>query len=76
MYFFIQVIFGKKIYIDWVELIADRLHEGLSYFSKKNLYMSSYLLYCLAHGRPWPGLYREAWVDNIKICEYHPYLQQ
>lgn len=76
MYFFIRVILGDKRYIGWAELIADKLHEGLSCFGNKNFYMSSYLLYWLACTRPWSGLYHEAWIDGIKTYEYHPHLQQ
>lgn len=75
MYFFVQVIFGEKRYIDWAELIAKRMHEGLSYFGNKNFYMSSYLIYCLACIRQWTGLFHEVWQNNMKIHEYHPHLQ-
>lgn len=67
MYFFIKVILVDNRYIDWAELIEDRLHE--------TYYMSSYLLYYLACVRLWAGLYHEAWVDGMKIYEYYPHLQ-
>lgn len=75
MYFFIQVILHEKRYIDWAELIAERLHEGLSNFlDSKNFYMSSYLFYCLACVKPWLGFNHEEWVDKMKIYDYHPHL--
>lgn len=76
MYFYIQVILDEKRYIDWAELIAERLHEGLSNcLENKNLYMSSYLFYCLVCVRPCPGLHHAKWVDGMKIYDYHPHLQ-
>lgn len=33
-------------------------------------------MYCLSCVRPWPSLYHEAWVDNMRIFKYHPCLQQ
>lgn len=76
MYFFIQVFFGEKRYIDWAELIAEIIHEGLSCFGNKKFYMSSYLIYCLACTRQWVGLYHENWQNNMRIYEYYPHLQQ
>lgn len=54
MYFYIQVLLASKKYLDWVQVIAERLHEGLSNFvGMSSFYMSSYLFYILACTREW-----------------------
>lgn len=49
MYFFIQVLLSSDRYLDWSQVIAEKLHEGLSNFvGMSGFYMSSYLFYILA----------------------------
>lgn len=75
MYFFIQVTLDRNQFIDWGIVIAERLHEGLSnYLGMSNFYMSSYLLYMLAHVREWSGLSHVEWVQGMRIYDYHPIL--
>lgn len=77
MYFFIQVLLAGEKFLDWVQVIAERLHEGLSNFvGMSSFYMSSYLFYILAYTRDWQGLNNQPWVDGMKVYDYYPLLQQ
>lgn len=77
MYFYIQVLLLGEKYLDWAQVIAKRLHEGLSNFVGMSIfYMSSYLLYILACTRDWHGLHSKPWVDGMKVYDYYPLLQQ
>lgn len=69
-------LFLVRRYIDWTKLIAERMHEGLSYSGNKNFYMSSYLMYCLSCICQWTGLFHEVWQNDMRIYEYYPHLQQ
>lgn len=50
MYYFIQKIVEGDIFIDWADLIAEKLHkELLNVTNLTSFYMSSYLIYILAY---------------------------
>lgn len=77
MYFYIQVLLAGEKYLDWEQVIAKRLHEGLGNFvGMSSFYMSSYLFYILAYTGDWKGLHNEPWVDGMKVYDYYPLLQQ
>lgn len=66
-----------SVYLDWGQVIAERLHESLNMFAgMTGFFMSSYLFYMLACTRDWNGLYHEHWIDGIKVYEYYPHLQE
>lgn len=71
------MLLSSEIYLNWAQVIAERLHEGLSNFvGMSSFYMSSYLFYILACTRDWPGLLNESWVYGTKVYDYYPLLQQ
>lgn len=76
-YFFIQVVFDKEKFIDWAEIIVDKLHEELSQMSVTiGFYMSSYMFYILASCRKWEGFPHRIWVDTMAIYYYYPLLKK
>ena len=50
MYHFIDIILEGKQYLDWAEIIASSMSDQLKLTQtiKKDFFMSSYLVYCLA----------------------------
>lgn len=60
IYFFVQVVLFGDRFLDWSQVITERLHEGLSNFvGMSGFYMSSYLFYILAYTKDWHGLPNE-----------------
>lgn len=77
MYFYIQVLLSGDKYLDWVQVIIERLHEGLSNLvGMSSIYMSSYIFYILVYTKDWHGLLNEPWVDGMKVYDSYPLLQQ
>lgn len=64
-------------YLDWGQVIGERLHESLNRFAgMTGFFMSSYLFYMLTCTRDSNGLHHEPWIDGIKVYEYYPHLQE
>lgn len=71
-----MVLSGDR-FLDWSQVIAEKLHEGLSNFmGMTGSYMSSYLFYILACTRNWPRLPNEPWIDGMRVYNFYPLLQQ
>ena len=62
--------------MDWAEIIASSMRTQLKHAkeSRENLYMASYLTYCIAFGCDLMPLPHGVWNEEIMLFQYCPLL--
>lgn len=76
-FFLVQAICVQDMFIDWAEILCEKLASWLSSSQGfKQFYMSSYLIYAMATRHLWPSLPAiQNFNDNTKIYEFYLNLQ-
>ena len=78
MYHYVEIILKGEQLLDWAEVIASSLRSQLKHAKeyRKNIYMASYLSYCITCVSNITSLPHETWSEDITIYQYFPLLQR